>query len=131
MGRKPTATPAEVGTYAAAMITQQELADLLGLAPSTVSEMLQKPAYRAAWDNARSNTRFQLRKRQIEDALGGDRTMQIWCGKQYLDQRDSPRELDIKTDVQVTYIAKWGGGAAALPEGSETELIEGQVEEET
>jgi len=130
MGRKPTVTPAEVAIYAEYMVTQAELAEILGLAPSTVSEMLAKPAYREAWDRARSSTRFKLRKAQIESALKGDKTAQIWTGKQYLDQRDSPREVDIKSDVQVTYIARWGGTPTGeLPPVEEIDLIEGEVED--
>lgn len=131
MGRKPTATPAEVAVYAEWMVSQSELAEILGLAPSTVSEMLAKPAYKEAWERARSSTRFALRKAQLNAALGGDKTALIWCGKQYLEQRDSPKEVEINQNVQVKYIAEWGGGQPEeLTAGGEMELIEGEVEED-
>lgn len=130
MGRKPTVTPAEVAVYAEWMVTQRELAEILGLAESTVSEMLAKPSYREAWERARSCTRFKLRRAQLEAALNGDRTAQIWTGKQYLEQRDSPKEIDVKQDVQVTYIARWGGGSGELPAAVDAAVIEGEVEEE-
>jgi predicted transcriptional regulator len=131
MGRKPTATPLEVAAFADAMITQSELAEILGITPQSVSEMLHKPAYKDAWERARASTRYKLRRAQIEAALKGDRTMLIWTGKQYLEQRDSPKEVEINQNVQVRYIAEWGGAAPEeLPAGEEMELIEGEVEED-
>lgn len=131
MGRKPTATPLEVAAFADAMITQSELAEILGITPQSVSEMLKKPAYKDAWERARSNTRYKLRRAQIDAALKGDRTMLIWTGKQYLEQRDSPKEIEVNQNVQVKYIAEWGGKPPdELEGGTETMLIEGEVEEE-
>jgi len=127
---KPRVTPDQIAMYAGAMMNQSQIARVLGVTQQAISSLLKKPAYREAWERARGNTEYALMRKQIDVALDGDRTLLIWTGKQYLEQRDSPRELDIKSDVQVTYIARWAGNAA-LPEGGEVELIEGQVEEET
>jgi predicted transcriptional regulator len=134
MGRKPTATPLEVAAFATAMVTQKELGELLGITQQAVSEMLQKPAYRDAWERARNNTRYELRKAQIEAAKGGDRTMLIWTGKQYLDQKDAPHTIEQHTDVQIRYEAVWGGRHSdelgpAQPVDT-IDLIEGEVEDE-
>ena len=39
---------------------------------------------------------IRLRKAQFELALSGNCTMLIWLGKQYLNQREQPSELDSK-----------------------------------
>jgi hypothetical protein len=39
-------------------------------------------------DKSFTRTRIAIKKAQIEKALKGDNTMLIWCGKQYLGQRD-------------------------------------------
>lgn len=127
MGTRITA--ADLALYASDMITQSELAEILGVTQQAISKMLKKPDYREAWERGRSNTRRALRRAQIDAALEGDRTMLVWTGKQYLDQRDSPRELDVKTDVQVTYIARWGG-EPSLPSPPDPAIIEGEVEED-
>ena len=131
MPRKPVCTPEQLAMYGGALCTQQEVADILGITQQSVSEMLQKPAYKEAWERARSVTRYDVRRKQIDSALEGDRTMLIWVGKQVLDQRDSPKEVEINQNVQVKYIAEWGGATPEeLPAGQELELIEGEATEE-
>lgn len=117
--------------YAGAMCPQAEVARILGVSESAISQMLKKPAYREAWDQARENTRYALRKAQIDNALAGKTVDLIWLGKQYLGQRDSVREIEQKTDVQVTYIAEWGGARREpLPAAEDESFIEGHAEEE-
>jgi len=125
-------TPDQLALYATSMVTQEELGQILGVTQQAVSKMLTKPAMREAWDRGRASTKQALRRAQIEFALKGDRTMLVWAGKQYLDQRDSPKEIDIKSDVQVRYIAEWAGAAPEeLPApAGDLELIEGEAEEE-
>ena len=43
----------------------------------------------------KSEGRELLRAKQFENAMNGDKTMQIWLGKQYLGQKD---KNDITTD---------------------------------
>lgn len=128
-GPKPSVTPEQIAFYAESMCTQREIAYMLGVSESVIVKLLGRPAYRGAYERARENTRHKLRKKQIEAALDGDRTMLIWTGKQYLEQRDAPREVDINQNVQVTYIARWGG-SGELPPADTTGLIEGELEEE-
>lgn len=124
-------TPDELAMYAGAMCSQQEIAEILGVTQQAVSKMLKKPEYREAWERARSTTKYKLRKAQIDNALSGKTVDLIWVGKQYLDQRDAVKEMEVKTDVQVTYIARWGGQPGGeLPAAEDVALIEGEVESE-
>lgn len=124
-------TADQLAMYAGAMVTQQELAGILGVSQQAVSKMLQKPAYREAWERARSNTRLQLRQAQLEAAIvHKDRTALVWTGKQYLEQRDSPQTVDQNINVKVEYVAVWGGSAGELPPAEDEDLIEGEVLEE-
>ena len=45
-------------------------------------------SFDALRDKRFTKTRMAIKKAQIEMALKGDRVMLIWCGKQYLGQRD-------------------------------------------
>lgn len=125
-------TPDQLAVYAGALCTQEEVAKILGVTPGRISQILKKPAYREAWDRAREQTKFALRKAQLEAALvKKDRVALIWLGKNYLDQRDSPHTVEQNVNVEVRYLAEWGGGditaKAALVDADE-KYIEGEVE---
>ena len=120
-------TPEQLAVYASAMCTQREVAAIVGLTPSAIAHMLEKPAYREAWNRAQDNTRYLLRKAQIDNALAGKTVDLIWTGKQYLEQRDSVHQVEQNTNVEIRYVAEWGGGALPPPE---EDTIEGEVEDE-
>lgn len=69
--------------------TQREAAAVLGVEERTFHSFLQlhKKA-RDAWEEGRDQGRASLRRMQYKAAEGGNVTMQIWLGKQLLDQRD-------------------------------------------
>jgi len=130
MPPKPKITPQEIAHYAEWMCSQQEIAEVLGVNQSTISRLLQKPEYQKAYSMARAQTKYKLRRKQIENALDGKTVDGIWLGKQYLDQRDSVHQVEQKTNVQIKYIAEWGGRAPELEAGEDVPLIEGEAEEE-
>jgi len=41
----------------------------------------------------------KLRKAQMESAMAGNATMLVWLGKQYLDQRDKPKEEEAADSI--------------------------------
>ena len=92
-------------------MTQDELGKMHGISQVRISQLLQKKANREAWDRGRANLAESIRAAQIDAAVTDkDRTMLIWCGKQYLGQVDAPRtsHLEIDQRVSVRYVAEWG-----------------------
>ena len=130
MPRKPSVSPQDIAHYAEWMCTQEEIAQCLGVNQSTISRLLEKPEYQRVYETARAQTKYKLRRTQIESALAGKTVDGIWAGKQYLDQRDSPQTMEQNVNVEIRYVAEWGGGGA-LPAPAEQDTIEGEVEEET
>ena len=69
--------------------THSELAAVLGCHLDTVKDRLKNdPEFSAAYEKGLENGKSSLRRIQWKAALGGNTTMQIWLGKQYLSQRD-------------------------------------------
>lgn len=69
--------------------SDEELASALGLSSDELAQLRQDDeALCAALARGRQEGMNSLRQAQWETALGGNVHMQIWLGKQYLDQRD-------------------------------------------
>lgn len=68
--------------------TQREMAAFFGCDTNTLERRLALPKYRAALKSGDCNLNISLRRKQVEMALKGDRTMLIWLGKQRLGQAD-------------------------------------------
>ena len=76
--------------------TYEEIAQVVG---TTVSNLQKR--YKNLIEQGRGEGKKSLRRSQYEKALQGDVRMQIWLGKQWLDQKDSPM------DVQNTEPLPW------------------------
>ena len=50
--------------------------------------------------------RISLRRAQFEKALGGNVAMQIWLGKQHIDQKDKIEQTNINEPLPVIIDAK-------------------------
>jgi len=69
--------------------THAELAAVLDCHLETVRDRLKNdPEFSAAYEKGLENGKSSLRRIQWKAALSGNTTMQIWLGKQYLQQRD-------------------------------------------
>jgi hypothetical protein len=69
--------------------THSELAAVLGCSLDTVKDRLRNdPEFSAAYQKGLEHGKSSLRRIQWKNALGGNTTMQIWLGKQYLGQSD-------------------------------------------
>lgn len=76
--------------------TQKELAGFFGVTERTIELRRQRSeAFRDAMDRGASRVNVALRRKQVEMALDGDRTMLIWLGKQRLNQKDRIETEDV------------------------------------
>jgi Winged helix-turn-helix DNA-binding len=78
----------EMMKWARAGCTQKEIAQKLGISWPTLMDRLSRPEYKGAYERAQGEMIISLRSKQVAMALGGNVTMLIWLGKQYLGQRD-------------------------------------------
>lgn len=129
-GRPPTESakinPQELDKLLGLCPSEQEVMDWFDVKLSTLSRFIKKQ-YGCSFEQVREKrfvrTRIALKRAQIESALKGNTTMQIWLGKQYLGQSD---KTEIKEDitsrnVDTVYHSEWGGtGESAQPGRSDT-----------
>lgn len=82
------------------------IAGILGIAPDTLYRLCREENKIGFEDYSRqkkSEGKELLRAKQFESAMSGDRVMQIWLGKQYLDQKDRKEvEQHNQTTIEVT-----------------------------
>ena len=69
--------------------TYEEIAAVAGTSVSTLEKR-----FKHLIDKGRSEGKKSLRRAQMERALAGDVRMQIWLGRNYLDQKDDPNSTD-------------------------------------
>lgn len=82
---------AEVDKYLKAQCDGVGIAAILGVYPDTLynaCERDHKTTFSAYSQLKKTEGKELLRQKQIEVAMGGDKTMLVWLGKQYLDQSD-------------------------------------------
>ena len=68
-------------------LTNKEIAEALGYDDSTL-----KRKFEIFLIKGRVNLKQRLKRKQIQVAMGGNVTMLIWLGKQYLEQADKVEE---------------------------------------
>ncbi len=74
-----------VERLASIMCTQQEIANHLNL---HVTTLLRDEQFCYVYKKGLDEGKMSIRRQQYKSALSGNVTMQIWLGKQYLNQRD-------------------------------------------
>ena len=83
--------------------TYEEIADCVGTSVTTLQKR-----FKNLIEKGKAEGKKSLRRAQFEKAIGGNVAMQIWLGKQHLDQRDKientnynePLPLIIEGDVK-------------------------------
>src|ERR1017187_8036608 len=75
--------PEHIKALAGAGCTVEEIAEFLGVNKKTLERRFLK-----AMDSGRLRRNVSLRRKQVELALRGDKTMLVWLGKQFLGQSD-------------------------------------------
>lgn len=80
----------------------EEIGSILGCSVNTLERR-----FGDVIEKGRSNLRMSLRREQVRLALGGDRTMLIWLGKQLLGQRDT-QQMEHSGGVEIKIIDESG-----------------------
>jgi hypothetical protein len=92
--------------------THSELAAVLGCSLDTVKDRLRNdPEFSTAYQKGLEHGKSSLRRIQWKNALGGNTTMQIWLGKQYLGQSD--RRI---TEVETRQVERWQEALQKAPQ---------------
>ena len=87
--------------------THSELAAVLGVSLDTIKRRLKDDAeFCTVYEKGLENGKSSLRRIQWKAALGGNTTMQIWLGKQYLGQRDSKQEIEYRDQTETIHEVK-------------------------
>ena len=89
-GPKPKVITADqVRALSAMQCTQEEIASVFGLQRRHfIQRMENEPELREAWETGQGQGRMSIRRMQFDLLKGGNVTMAIWLGKQYLGQTD-------------------------------------------
>ena len=74
--------------------TPDEIAEVVGTSSSTL-----KRRFGDLLEKGKQAGKKSLRRAQWDKALNGDTRMQIFLGKQYLGQKDTPEDGDAKTPL--------------------------------
>lgn len=129
--------PEEVERYGRLGCTVQELADLYGLALSSMSERLSKPPLREPWRRglaeAKVSVRRQLMRIAQDDSNPKSVTACIWLSKVLCRDQEPPREAKVTNEItstQTVFLARWGTPGGELPPTDDGELLEGEADEE-
>ena len=110
-GRKKIAIDYEKAEkLASIMCTQSEIASVLGVSLALLEH---DPEFLRIHKKGMEHGKASVRRMQFQAANGGNATMQIWLGKQYLGQKDK-QELTGKDDSPLI----------PVPEMSDAEVIE-------
>lgn len=102
-GRPPIELdPYYVELLASCLCTKTEVCRKLGISHDTLNRR-----FLEAYENGRNDAKIGLRCDQMASARRGNVSMQIWLGKQELDQRDNldlgrPKDLDDKLEHELT-----------------------------
>jgi predicted metal-dependent hydrolase len=89
--------PEHVKALASAGCTVEEIADFLGVNKKTLERR-----FRGVMEKGRNTRNVSLRRKQVELAMRGDKTMLIWLGKQFLGQSDKT-QLSGKDDGPIKH----------------------------
>ena len=90
VGRKKTVIPEEEFTKLAELhCTWKEISEFYDVPEGTLRDN-----FRDLYIKGTTRTKQRLRQAQLKLALGGDRVMLIWLGKNILSQQDSPQSSE-------------------------------------
>lgn len=108
MGRPPKLVESEellkqIEGLARIQCTQREAAAVLRVDEDTFNKFLgSHEKARAVWKGALETGKASLRRLQYKSAENGNPSMQIWLGKQWLDQKDKS-DVDMNATVKIAH----------------------------
>lgn len=115
--------------------TQEEIGQLCGVSQPRISQVFSAfPELKEAWEQGLAVAKVSLRRAQMKKAVESENVVaQIWLGKQMLGQADKTETKSEHTDVQVRFIARWGGehNGALPPAPQDAEVVEASSEDVT
>ena len=85
--KKEVSIEKQVEKLASFGLTNKEIAEALGYDDTTLKRKFENFLIKG-----KANLKQRLKRKQIQVALGGNVSMLIWLGKQYLDQKDKMEE---------------------------------------
>jgi hypothetical protein len=121
-GPKPKElTPTFIFGCAKIMCTQEEIGDLCGLSqPQVCARIKDDPELEEAYRRGQATAKQSLRRVQFKNALAGNVVAGIWLSKNHLGMSDRTETHDVHdVNVNVKYIAKWGGSPGELTAASQ------------
>lgn len=86
--------------------TRQEIAWFFGCSEKTIETWVRRTygkKFQEIFQQKRTGGLISLRRAQFQSAMNGNVHMQIWLGKNYLEQKDK-KEIDIPTAVPITFV---------------------------
>ena len=86
---------------ASLMCTDEEIASVLGVSVDTLTNRNNKKSFSERKEKGQLSGKASLRRLQFKIADGGNATMAIWLGKQYLGQTD--KQETTLTDGNITF----------------------------
>jgi len=98
--------PEKVETLASYFLSMREIAAFFAVDEGTIRKRFPQEIQKG-----REKGKGRLRQKQVEVALGGNTTMLIWLGKQYLGQADTPINTDPTEENGLTEYLKGFQGA--------------------
>ncbi len=88
-GRKPVQIDlVELEKLSSLLCTDEEIAGWFGVCVRTIEARRKRPEYELAMQRGRAKGRISVRRAQMRMLEGGNGTMGVWLGKQFLGQRD-------------------------------------------
>lgn len=109
-------TPYQIGVFqelCGIFASKDEICQVMGHTPEQLEKLInkhlreevcgkasQKITFEEAFDHYAADGKISLRRKQFELAMGGDKSMLIWLGKQCLGQTDPDKAKPAKVQVE-------------------------------
>jgi len=101
----------ELDKLCAMQCTEAEIADWFDVSVDTIERRLIEKTdltFAEYFKQKRGKGKVSLRRKQMQVALGGNPTMLIWLGKQYLEQKDK-HDVEHSGNIAITFAKELQG----------------------